>query len=64
MYQASEFLLTLSVILLVGLTTEVNGRRTFLPRVTMWLMFSVVIGKQVLGLIHPYLLSASKSLPT
>jgi Kef-type K+ transport system membrane component KefB len=51
MYSASEFLLTLGGILLVGLATDAIGRRTFLPRVTLLLLFGVVIGSEGLGLI-------------
>jgi Kef-type K+ transport system membrane component KefB len=53
MYQASEFLLTLGVILLAGLATDAIGRHTFLPRVTLLLLFGVVIGRQMLDLIPP-----------
>jgi Kef-type K+ transport system membrane component KefB len=53
MYSASEFLLTLGSILLVGLVTDAIGRRTFLPRVTLLLLFGIVIGEEVLGLIPP-----------
>jgi Kef-type K+ transport system membrane component KefB len=53
MHQASEFLLTLGVILLAGLATDAIGRHTFLPRVTLLLLFGVVIGNQMLDLIPP-----------
>jgi Kef-type K+ transport system membrane component KefB len=46
-----ELLLTLSAILLVGLVTDAIGRHTFLPRVTLLLLFGVVIGEQMLDLI-------------
>lgn len=51
MYSASEFLLTLGGILLIGLATDAIGRRTFLPRVTLLLLFGVLIGKEALDLI-------------
>ena len=51
MYSASEFLLTLGGILLIGLATDAIGRRTFLPRVTLLLLFGVAIGEETLGLI-------------
>jgi Kef-type K+ transport system membrane component KefB len=47
----SEFLLTLGGILLIGLATDAIGRRTFLPRVTLLLIFGAVIGKEFLDLI-------------
>jgi Kef-type K+ transport system membrane component KefB len=47
----TELLLTLGAILLVGLATEAIGRHTFLPRVTLLLLFGVVIGEQMLDLI-------------
>ena len=53
MYSASEFLLTLGSILLVGLVTDAIGRRTFLPRVTLLLLFGIIIGEEALGLIPP-----------
>ena len=51
MYSTSEFLLTLGGILLIGLATDAIGRRTFLPRVTLLLIFGAVIGKEFLDLI-------------
>jgi Kef-type K+ transport system membrane component KefB len=53
MYSAPEFLLTLGGILLIGLATDAIGRRTFLPRVTLLLLFGVLIGEEVLDLIPP-----------
>lgn len=53
MYSASEFLLTLGSILLVGLVTDAIGRRTFLPRVTLLLLFGIIVGEEMLGLIPP-----------
>lgn len=46
-----QFLLALGGILLLGLTTTAIGRRSFLPRVTLLLIFGVIIGKQVLDII-------------
>lgn len=53
MYSASEFLLTLGGILLIGLATDAIGRHTFLPRVTLLLLFGVVIGQEIFDLIPP-----------
>ncbi len=47
----SKFLLALGAILLLGLVTDFVGRRTPLPRVTLMLMFGVLIGKEVFNLI-------------
>ena len=46
-----EFLITLGGILLLGLATDVLGRRTFLPRITLMLLFGILIGRQGLDLI-------------
>lgn len=51
MYSTSEFLLTLGGIPLIGLATDAIGRRTFLPRVTLLLLFGVLIGRQMFDLI-------------
>ena len=53
MQSSSGFLLTLGIILLVGLATDAIGRRTFLPRVTLLLVFGAVIGKEMLDLVPP-----------
>lgn len=53
MYSASEFLLTLGGILLISLAADAIGRHTFLPRVTLLLLFGVLIGKDVFDLIPP-----------
>ena len=47
----AEFLFTLGGILLLGLATDILGRKTFLPRVTLLLVFGVIIGRQGLDLI-------------
>lgn len=46
-----QFLLALGGILLLGLTTTAIGRWSFLPRVTLLLIFGVIIGKQVFDII-------------
>ncbi|KPK12233.1 MAG: sodium:proton antiporter [Acidithiobacillales bacterium SG8_45] len=46
-----QFLFTLGAILLLGLLTDAIGRRTFLPRVTLLLLFGILIGNEVLDLI-------------
>ena len=51
MHSTSEFLLTLGGILFIGLATDAIGRRTFLPRVTLLLLFGVLIGRQMFDLI-------------
>jgi Kef-type K+ transport system membrane component KefB len=55
MTPTSELLLALGGILLLGLATDVLGQRTFLPRVTLMLLFGAVIGKAVLDVIPPVL---------
>lgn len=51
MTATSQFLLTLGGILLLGLFTSELGRRTFLPRVTLLLIFGAIIGPEVLNII-------------
>jgi len=51
MTPASEFLLALGGMLLAGLAMDAIGRRTFMPRVTLLLLFGVVIGGEMLDLI-------------
>lgn len=51
MEATSQFLLTLGGILLLGLLTSEVGRRTFLPRVTLLLIFGAIIGQEVLNII-------------
>jgi Kef-type K+ transport system membrane component KefB len=47
----AQILLTLGGILLLGLATDVLGQRTFLPRVTLMLLFGILIGPGMLDLI-------------
>ncbi len=51
MNPTAQFLLTLGGILLLGLVTSSLGRHTFLPRVTLLLIFGVIIGHQALNII-------------
>jgi len=53
MQPSSQFLLTLGAILLLGLVTSTLGHRSFLPRVTLLLIFGVIIGKEMLDIIPP-----------
>jgi Kef-type K+ transport system membrane component KefB len=48
---SAQLLLTLGGILLLGLVTSTIGRRTALPRVTMLLLFGMLIGEQGLDLM-------------
>jgi hypothetical protein len=47
----AQFLITLGGILLLGLATDMLGRKTFLPRITLLLIFGVLIGQHGLDLI-------------
>ncbi|MDX1698944.1 MAG: cation:proton antiporter, partial [Thiohalobacterales bacterium] len=47
----AQVLLTLGGILLLGLATDVLGQRTVLPRVTLMLLFGMLIGPGVLDLV-------------
>ncbi len=51
MQSVSQFLIALGGILLLGLVTDTLGRRTHLPRVTLLLIFGVIIGKDLLDII-------------
>ena len=51
MQTASQFLLALGGFFLLGLVTDLLGRHTFLPRVTLLLLFGIAIGEEALDLI-------------
>jgi len=51
---AYQFLLSLGGILLIGQAVSTLGHRTFLPRVTLLLLFGVIIGKEGLNIIPPF----------
>ena len=51
MHSTPQFLLALGGILLFGMVASTLGRRTFLPRVTLVLIFGVIIGKEMLDII-------------
>ena len=51
MQTAYQFLLTLGSLFLLGLLTDFLGRKTFLPRVTLLLLFGAIIGPDVLNII-------------
>ena len=51
MPQTAEFLFAVGAILLLGLVADFLGRRTFLPRVSLILLFGVALGNSVLDLI-------------
>ena len=51
MYQTAEFLFAIGSLLLLGLATDFLGKHTFLPRVTLLLVFGIIVGEEVLGLI-------------
>lgn len=52
---STEFLLTLGAILLAGLAIDLVGKKTFLPRVTLLLIFGMLIGDEVLDIIPDFL---------
>ncbi len=51
MHPSTQFLITIGGILLLAIAADVIGKRTFLPRVTLLLLFGIIIGKDVLDLI-------------
>lgn len=55
MEEISKTLFVLGAILLLGLTTDAIGRRTNLPRVTLLLLFGVLIGPQALDVLPEFM---------
>jgi len=53
MNETAKILITLGILLLLGLATDVIGRRTRLPRVTLLLIFGFAIGPAGLGFLCP-----------
>lgn len=53
MLETSEFLLTIGFLLLLGLATTGLAHRTALPRVTLLLVFGIIVGGHGLDLIPP-----------
>jgi Kef-type K+ transport system membrane component KefB len=51
MDSVATILITLGALLLVGLATEALGRRTQIPRVSLLVVFGVVVGPAALGLL-------------
>ena len=51
MAEAAKILLSLGSVLLLGVATDAIGRRTPLPRVTLLIVFGLVIGPQCLDLL-------------
>ncbi len=49
----AQILVTLGGLLLIGLVTDLLGRRTLLPRVTLLLILGFLIGPSVLDLLPP-----------
>ncbi len=53
MDDTAKTLITLGIVLLLGLATDAIGRRTRLPRVTLLLIFGIVIGPASLDFLSP-----------
>lgn len=51
MQHTAEFLFAIGSILLLGLATDFLGKHTVLPRVTLLLLFGIIVGDSMLGLI-------------
>ena len=51
MEHTAEIFLAIGSILLLGLITVYLGKHTFLPRVTLLLIFGIIVGDEVLGMI-------------
>ena len=57
MHATAEILLSIGGIMLLGLLTDLLGRRTFLPRVTLLLLFGMIIGPSLLNLLPEIFIS-------
>jgi Kef-type K+ transport system membrane component KefB len=55
MSNESSFLTTIGIILLVGLAVDAIGKKTRLPRVTLLIIFGVIIGEGVFDLIPNFI---------
>jgi len=53
MSHTAEFFVAIGSIMLLALATDFIGKRTFLPRITLLLVFGIIIGDEVLGMIPP-----------
>ena len=51
MVDFTEFFLTLGILFLIGLFTDLAGRHTFLPRVSLLMLFGFVVGPSVMDII-------------
>ena len=51
MQASAQFLISIGAILLFAIAADALGKRTFLPRVTLLLIFGILIGKDVFNLI-------------
>jgi NhaP-type Na+/H+ or K+/H+ antiporter len=60
MDQTAEILLSIGGIMLLGMITDLLGRRTFLPRVTLLLLFGILIGPSVFNLLPEIFISNFK----
>jgi Kef-type K+ transport system membrane component KefB len=57
MHPTSEILISIGGIMLLGLMTDFLGRRTLLPRVTLLLLFGMLIGPEMLNLLPNIIIS-------
>ena len=51
MQETAEVLLAIGGMMLLGMMTDMLGRKTFLPRVTLLLLFGMLIGPNLLNLL-------------
>jgi len=51
MNETTEIILSLGSIFLLGMSADFLGKRTFLPRITVLLIFGILIGSEFLNLI-------------
>ncbi len=57
MEQTAGFLLSVGGILLLGLATNFIGKHTFLPRVTLLLLFGIAVSRQGFDLVPDYIIN-------
>ena len=60
MHETAEILLSIGSVMLLGLVTDLLGRRTFLPRVTLLLIFGILIGPGMFNLLPDIFISNFK----
>jgi len=56
MNDSYEFLITIGCLMLLGLATDLLGKKTSLPRVSLLIIFGALIGPSILDLVPAFFL--------